>query len=646
MSTDAREALDRHAPPWLFIAAAATILPHAIFQPAWLGIAATALLGWGFWLWQKHRRLPGRWLLLSLVIACCAAILVEYRTLFGRDPGVALLVLLMGLKLLELRSRRDASVIITLGFFLLMAQYFHNQGIATGLWLLACVWLLTAVLIRIAGGPGNPLLANIRLAGTLCLQAAPLMVTLYVLFPRISGPLWGLPQDAFAGRAGLSETMSPGSIAQLVRNGDIAFRVRFDGHIPPKEKLYWRGPVLEGFDGTTWQPQPGAREAPVVEALSPALAYETTLEAHNRTWLLALDAPVNLPTGSALSATLTANHGQPLAVRQRFRLAASLEYRFNREELPRVLRQNLSLPAGGNPRARALAREWQQADATPAAVVGRALTLFNREFTYTLQPPLLGRNSIDEFLFTTRRGFCEHYAGAFVFLMRAAGVPARVVTGYQGGELNPLDGYLVVRQSDAHAWAEVWLAGQGWQRVDPTAAVSPSRIEAGIADALAFDEPLPAFVQLRADWLRGLRYRWEALNNAWNQYLIGYDPLRQRELISHLGFPEANWRTLATLLAAVGSVLAAATAGWILYRRPPRDPVQRLWQKALQRLARRKVHCAPWETPSALCTRVCDHHPELAQPFLRVTEAYLRARYGAGPNQLNTLRDAVARLPR
>jgi transglutaminase-like putative cysteine protease len=643
MSTPAREALDRQATPWLFATALATTAPHALHQPAWLSALAAVLLIWASRQWWKDERLPSRWLLVALVGAGCAGILIEFRTLFGRDAGVAMLVMFMAMKLLELRSRRDAMVVVTLGYFLLLTHYFYSQSIPTGLWLLACLWLITATLVRLHGGPTATPRAALRHAGLLCLQALPFMLVLYVLFPRISGPLWGLPTDAHAGKTGLSDTMSPGSISQLVQSGDIAFRVRFDGPLPPKQKLYWRGPVMEQFDGTTWRPYTGRQPAEQLEFLSPPIAYETTLEPHNQRWLLALDAPTGLAPEMALNGTLTVALRNPLTERQRFRLAASLDYRFNATEDPAAIRRNLLLPPGSNPQSRALAEQWRSAGIGPDAIVGKALALFAADFTYTLRPPLLGRDGIDDFLFRSKRGFCEHYAAAFVVLMRAAGIPARVVGGYQGGEFNPLDGYLVVRQSDAHAWAEVWLAGRGWVRVDPTAAVSPSRIETGIADALPFEDALPALIQLRADWARTLRYRWEAINNAWNQHILGYDPQRQRDLLARLGLPDADWRNLATLLGAICSLLVAGLMAWAIYQRPRRDPVLRLWHQALRHLARRQVDCAPWETPLALARRVEQQRPELAAPFQRVVDAYLLARYGTD-NNLTALRAAIAQL--
>ena len=644
MSTPARQALDRQATPWLFASALVTIAPHVLHQAYWLSALAGLLMFWAIRLWWKDERLPGRWVLFLLVIVGCSGILLEFRTLFGRDAGVAMLVVFMAMKLLELKSQRDAVVVVVLGYFLLLTHYFYSQSIPTGLWLLFALWLVTATLIRLHGGPASTTRASLRYAASLCLQAIPFMLVLYLLFPRISGPLWGLPSDAHAGMTGLSDTMSPGSISRLAQSADIAFRARFSTTPPAKQKLYWRGPVMEQFDGTTWRLHDNRGTSPQLETLSAPLRYEMTLEPHNQRWILALDAPVQLPEALKASNVLAVTQRLPVTERRRYELAASLDYRFNVDEDPRALSRNLALPPGVNPQARALAERWRNSDHRPSAIIGQAQALFAAEFTYTLQPPLLGQNGIDEFLFKTRRGFCEHYAGAFVFLMRAAGIPARVVSGYQGGEFNPLDGYLVIRQSDAHAWAEVWLEGQGWVRVDPTASVSPTRIETGIADALPFGEPLPALVQWRADWLRTLRYRWEAVNNAWNQHILGYDPQRQRELLSRLGLPETDWRSLATVLGIACSLLVAAMTAWTLYQRPAIDPARRLWLTALRQLARRQVDCAPWETPMAVAQRVREQRPELAETFQNVVDAYLQARYGKSNNNLNALREAIARL--
>ena len=646
MSTPATLSLDHRATPWLFVAAVASTAPHALHQPLWLSALAGAIFAYAVWLWARNERLPGRWLLIALVVIACSGVVLEFRTLLGRDAGVAMLVLFMSLKLLELRSQRDAMVMITLGYFLLLTHYFYSQSIPTGLWLIVTMVLVTAALIRLNGGAASKPVATLRYAGLLTLQALPLMLVLYLLFPRIAGPLWGLPQDAHKGSSGLSEQMSPGSIANLALSSEIAFRVRFDGAIPPRNKLYWRGPVMDLFDGRNWRPGVQSSQAPVIQALSPALSYETTIEAHQQRWLLALDAPAPTLKEFAIKSTLTVSNAQAINQRARFALSSVTDYRFNLDEAAAVLRQNLALPHNLNPRTRALAERWRKASDNPKQTVNTALALFSKpDFVYTLQPPLLGEHGIDEFLFETRRGFCEHYAAAFVVLMRAAGIPARVVGGYQGGERNPVDGFLIIRQSDAHAWAEVWLAGEGWVRVDPTAVVAPSRLEGGIASALPAGEPLPALLTARAEWVRGLRYRWEAINNAWNQQILGYDPQRQRELFSRLGVANPDWQTLTSLLAGVIGVLMIALAAWTFHHRPRSDPALRLWQQALRRIARSQVNYAPWEAPLALQRRIEIERPDLAPAFGAVIEAYLASRYSATPGDLQPLREAIARLP-
>ncbi|MGE5384990.1 MAG: DUF3488 and DUF4129 domain-containing transglutaminase family protein [Betaproteobacteria bacterium] len=647
MSTVATEALDRGAVPWLFASALVTTAPHFEHQPDWLSAFAGLTLAGAGWLWWKGARLPGRWLLILCVIVGSAGILFEFRTLFGRDAGVALLVMLMALKVLELRSRRDAYVLVTLAYFLLLTHYFYSQSIPTGLWLLTASLVVTATLIRLHGGSASAPLPTLRYAGWMTIQAVPFMLVLYLLFPRVAGPLWGLPQDAHSSRSGLTDTMAPGTIANLAQSGEIAFRARFEGPAPRQDKLYWRGPVMEDYDGLTWRQQwLFGGTTPVIEARGAPVRYSLTLEAHNQRWLLALDAPTTLPPEARLARTLTVLGNRPVQHRQRFEFGASTDYRFNVGESSVILERNLRLPAQGNPRTRALAEEWRRTDPRPEQLVQKALGFFrNERFVYTLQPPLLGPDAMDDFLFNTRRGFCEHYASAFVVLMRAAGVPARVVGGYQGGDLNPVDGYLIVRQSDAHAWAEIWQPEQGWMRVDPTAAVSPARVETGIVGAVPAGDPLPGFIQIDTNWIRALRYRWEAFNNGWNQWVLGYNSDRQRELLSRLGFAEIDWRTLAGLLVGTGTLVLAMISAWTLYRRPRLDPARRLWSRALRQLRRRGITCHDWEAPLALAKRLGVEKPEIGAAMNAVATAYCAVRYGREPADIEILRRAVKALP-
>lgn len=640
--------------PWLLTIAAATVGPHVEHLPLWLSSLTASLLLWRAWLWRQHAPLPSRWLMVLLVIGGTAGIGWQFRSFFGRDSGVALLALFMALKLLEMHARRDALAVVMLAYFLLLTHYFYSQSIPTGLWLLGSATLITAALIRLYGG-AQPVSAIIRYAGLLLAQALPFMLILYLLFPRINGPLWGLPQDAYAGITGLSDKMAPGSMSNLTQSAAIAFRVQFLNGVPEKTDLYWRGLVFDEYDGLTWRayawPTQAKLGVPTITASGKTYDYLSTLEPHKQRWLLALDAPVRLPPDSELAPTLTVLNREPLLNRARFAFRSSVDFQANLTESPRILQQALRLPPQINPRSRALAEQWRQASRTPQQIVEAALTLFRQKaFVYTLRAPLLGQHAMDEFLFETKSGFCEHYASAFVFLMRAAGVPARVVAGYQGGELNPVDGLLTIRQSDAHAWAEVWIDKQGWLRVDPTAAVSPERVTQGITAALPASEPLPALVRIDADWLRDLRNRWEAANNAWNQWVLGYNPQRQRELLSRFGLKEPDWRSMTAVLALACGIVLLLTTLWTLYQRNTADPAQRAWRRYCRRLQSYGIRQAVWEGSFAFATRVAQEHASLAAPTWEAAKLYANLRYGQTNKQtqqthLRLLKQCSKNLP-
>lgn len=641
--------LEHASLPWLFAAALATSAPHASHQPLWLSAVAGLMLGWRVWLWHDRRPLPSRWLLTLLSLAGMVGVFVEYHTLFGRDAGVAMLSLFIALKLLEMREMRDAYAVLLLGYFLLLTHYFYSQSIPTAAWMLAALLLVTTALIRLHGGGGERPATSLRSAASLTAQALPFMLILYLLFPRISGPLWGLPQDAYSGLTGLSDSMAPGSMSNLIRSGAIAFRAEFAGPPPPQRALYWRGPVLDDYDGQTWRARTLMRAMPPhLEMRSAELPYTLTIEPHNQRWLLALDLPNRTPPNTFLTYDFQLLAREPLRSRTRIDLAAVVDYRANADgEARRVLDQALQLPPGGNPRSRQLAARWRAessgANDSAQAIVQRALQHFRNEpFFYTLQPPLLGEQAMDDFLFESRRGFCEHYASAFVFLMRAAGVPARVVTGYQGGEANPIDHTLVIRQSDAHAWAEVWIAGRGWLRVDPTAAVSPARVEQGIAAALPADEALPLFSRADLAWLAGLRYRWEAVNHHWNRWVLGYNPQRQREVLAQLGL-HADWRELAAWLTALCGITLLALLGWTLRQRRLDDPALRAWLAFCARLARQGVRRQGWQGPQDFAAQVARQRPSLAPLASEAAALYSELRYGRHAGQAGAAPTAALR---
>lgn len=619
---------------WLLATALVASAPLVPQIPLWLSIAAGGAFALRAALTWRQWHLPPRWLMVLLVIAGTVGVFMQYRTIMGRTPGIALLVVFLALKLLELRAARDAVATALLCYFLVLGQFLFTQTIPTAL--MACMTLVvtTATLLAAADDRPSPR-HQLRRAGLMLAQALPFMLLMFLLFPRVQGPLWGLPQDRFSAVSGLSDSMSPGSIAQLSQSDAIAFRVRFKGEVPPQSQLYWRGPVMSAFDGRSWRvtrKRGTYSEVPYALAGTP-VDYELTLEPHGQFWMFALELPGTLPAKIALTADYQPVAQQAVRSRVRYTQRAWPEAIAGAEELPRILQESLALPPGGNPRIRALGAEWRAKlgdDST--AILAAAENFFLQQLLiYTLNPPLLGADMIDEFLFDSKRGFCEHFAAAFVYSLRAAGVPARVVAGYQGGEVNPVDGYLVVRQYDAHAWTDVWIAGRGWVRVDPTAISAPSRINNNFAAAVPDGETLPFLARGDLAWLKELRNQLDAVTNGWNQWVLGYNPERQRDLLASLGLKEPDWRSMTAVLSVLcGGVLLGLTA-WILRNRLRVDPALAAWRRFTARLGRRGIEWRTWEGPLDFAERAATHAPSHAATIREIATLYARLRYGPAP---------------
>jgi transglutaminase-like putative cysteine protease len=629
LAPEARQANARDL-AWLIASLVLVVTPHALRAPWWLTLLTLCLFGWRMYFALNRAPLPSRWLVLGVAAVAMLGVWIEFRTLFGRQSGILLLMLFSGLKLLETRSHRDAAMAALLGYFLIITNFLYTQTIPTALAMGVGLFLLTATLIGFSA-PSRAPRANLRSAGLLLAHAAPAALALFLLFPRVQGPLWGLPQDAYAGMTGLSDTMSPGTLSSLAQSDAIAFRAEFRGGSPPAAQRYWRGPVLWDFDGRTWSIGPSF----LVEFVAPrggrgTYRYEVVLEAHNRHWLFALETAASLPERARMSFDGQLVASTPVRSRMRYELASIIAPQPEPKESPGVLRRALRLPQGLNPRASALAAQWRAASADDAEVLARAIAFLRQgRYVYTLEPPLLGADTVDEFLFATKEGFCEHFASAFVFLMRAAGIPARVVTGYQGGELNSIDSIITVRQSDAHAWAEVFLGPRGWVRVDPTAAAVPGRVEAGLARVVPQASALPLMMRPQLEWLRGVRDRWEALAHKWNVWVLGYNPERQRELMSLVGMRDADWRKLtATLFAFLGAMTLVLLV-WSLKRLARPDPVQKAWRAFCRKLAARGVERSPHEGPRDYATRAARALPGARRSILRIGALYIALRYGA-----------------
>ena len=647
--------LPRDARDTLFLLAVIglIVLPQVGNLPIWCSAITGLVLLWRGHLAVQAKPLPGRWWRVVLLVVTLAATWATHRTLFGRDAGVTMVVVLLALKTLELRARRDAFVIFFLGFFAMLTNFFYSQSLTTALaMLLALLGLLTALVNAHMPVGRPPLLQAARTAGWMALLGAPIMLVLFLLFPRLA-PLWGTPSDAMTGRSGLSGSMKVGSIAQLALDDGIAARVRFEGPTPPQSQLYFRGPVLTRFDGREWAAlEPWARgNVPANLRVEGApLRYQVTMEASNKPWLLVLDAAKDAPTAPGYevfrSSDLQWFVNRPISDLLRYTAESYTQFQSGPVRRTPALQTSLFLPPGSNPRTTALAAQMraEQPGADAAAFVQTALRrLRTGGYTYTLEPGVYGNDTADEFWFDRKQGFCEHIASSFVVLMRALDVPARIVTGYQGGELNGVDGFWTLRQSDAHAWAEVWQDGTGWVRVDPTGAVSPGRV--GAFNRLA---PQPGFFAgalgtMSPTLTQNLRAVWEAVNNGWNQWVLNYTQSRQLDLLKNLGFNAPSLQDLATVLAWLLVVVSVGGAAWTVWERSQHDPWLRLLGDARQRLRRAGLDLPDAVPPRQMAQRVAERFGpggEAVRDWLLRLEAQRYARVASAADLVALRREA------
>jgi len=628
------------APPglWLLLAAVpVAALPHAWEQPPWvIAVLAVALL-WRLIIHEGYARLPSRWILVPLVLAAGALTFSQFGTVFGQQAGTALLLVMVSLKLLEIRSERDVVVTLFLAYFIVVTTYFFNQSILIAAYSLVSAWLITAALIQVHGGRPLPFRRLARSSAMMLVHALPIMVILFLVFPRIPGPIWGSPHEDPAGQTGLSDRLEPGDIAQLLENEATAMRVRFDGPVPPSSLQYWRALVMTDFDGRGWRTDRDRPEIPLLPGDAGDVAYTVMLEPTRARYLPVLDFPASLPPQARLLDNLQVVQRDRIDTRVQYSATARLDgppaLPLSDSERARAL----ALPGNAAARTRVQAGLWRAMHGDDhRAIINAALELFAGEpFRYTLRPPLLRGDRTDHFLFETQAGYCEHYASAFAVLMRAAGIPARVITGYQGGQWMDTGNYLRLRYADAHAWTEVWLEDAGWVRVDPTGAIAPERIETGLGGLFGDDADAPAFLLRRpglpwnvqwrlrlSDWHDLATFRWESL-------VLAFDPERQRELFARFGLDVTDWRSILIALGVSFGALGLAAGLIALARRPgdPRDPAQRALDRLSRRLRRHGLQREPHETVTGYATRLRGVQPELADPLETFAYAYNRLRY-------------------
>lgn len=607
----------------LCLTVAVVLAVHVPHLPLWLSAGLALTLGLRWWQRRQHGGRAPAYLKLPLVALLAGAVIFHYGNLFGREPGAALAVGLLVLKQLETDTPRDARVGAAFGCFALMAALLFDQGlVATALVALGLLPALATLRALEPAAPAATLPRELLPALKLLVASLPLALLAFVLVPRLGSPLWGGANPA-QGRTGLSEDMSPGEFSELLTDDRPAMRVSFEGAPPPAGERYFRAYVMWNYDGRRWTRFDTARGPAPIEYQG-VVRYTVNLEASNQRALPALDMPLDAPDDAVLAADHEVLSGKTVDDARTYTIRSAQRYRLQPELDDQQRRRALRLPPGFNPRTLELAQQWRtRYGNNDAAIVKAALDLFhNGGFSYTLLPAPLGRDAVDDFLFSTRQGFCEHYASAFTVLMRDAGIPARVVTGYQGGYWNTLGNYLLVRQADAHAWSEVWLPGQGWQRVDPTGAVRPERVSRGAAAAAE-----SASDWLPNQWWLGVRNRWDVVNRWWNQGVIGFDTLRQRGLLTPFGVRDTDAGTLGLLLAVGGSLFALLGLSWALWKRPSGDGAQAAMQLLERKLSSVGLSRRPSEGPQHYFSRAARALPTQRAPLEQLMRTYLDLRY-------------------
>jgi len=657
----AAQHLPRNALAWIIIAQFSLLILHIQRLPVWVMLVYLLSALWRWQVYAGRWSFPGRLVKASLILSAFAGIYYSYGSLIGLEPTVALLQAAFGLKMIELAKRKDAYVVLFLAYFVCVTGFLFNQSLLAVLYSLLTVLVITTALVALHQ-PGedrfNP--RTIRLASIMLAQSVPLMVVLYLLFPRI-GPLWSVPIKSHTAKTGVSDFMRPGDISSLSQSDEVAFRVQFESEIPDKSNLYWRGLVFSELKEGAWTSMqyysvpPGHRRQIAPETSGEPLSYSIIMEPTQQNWLYSLRY-----ADSRSAKIMNSNDYRlysPTIVED--------EYRYTVDTWPEVILElelsewrrevELRLPGDQNPETVALAEDLRTRHSSDRELVDAILQKFNQEeYVYTLQPPTLGEHAMDDFLFQTKRGFCEHYAYAFVVMMRAAGIPARVVAGYQGGEINPVNSTVIVHQFDAHAWAEVWFPQEGWVRVDPTAAVSPDRIEWGLERAMAAegsflaDSPLSPLRYRDINWLNMLRLRYDDLTWRWQSLIIGYDSEQQFEFLERtLG--EFSARKFAVILLGTGALVFIPVALSLFGRRKLRaqSPEDKYYLAFCERLARVGVVRSPGEAPGTFAARAAEALPGAAVEIARVTTLYDDLAYTGAPSEtqpeiLRALKQSVA----
>ena len=625
---------------------ALAVAAHLGSLPLWVMFTVAVSGGIRLLLAYRGRSAPSRGIRLGVAALSIALVFVQFHTLNGLSAGTALLALMAGLKLLEAETQRDTYIVTLCIYFLSAAALLESNSFWLLAYLIAILWLTTASMLRLTTSQSPPRWRrSLRYAARILGQALPLTLALWLLFPRLATPLWHMPDDRSSAATGLSDSMSPGDIDQLAQSDEVAFRVRFATAAPPPAERYWRGPVMHDFDGHTWRRGYPGRLPPPLQTQGPVFHYTVSMEPHRHNWLFALDWPVHwdLP-GAALTGDYTLLQRDPLSRPIDVAVTSYTRVQSSAPLSPQLRRRDSASPPR-NPRTLQLAQTLRAQHPDDMEYLRSVLAMFTQQpFYYTLTPPKLAGDSVDAFLFDTRRGFCGHYASAFAVLMRDAGIPARVITGYHGGTFNRFADYWILRQSDAHAWVEVWLEGQGWLRVDPTSAIAPGRVERSAEGALSADESLLSRWQRSTPWLADARLRLDALGQIWRERILFFDQDSQTHLLEWLHVPEPDAHKLVLVLAAA-LTLVMIWLTWTVRRelQPARlAPLLRAYSRLCAKLAAVGIARAAHEGAEAYAMRVAAHRPDLGPAVAALCRHYSRLRYGGEPTRITEAQFAAA----
>ena len=622
------------ATPCLIPALLVGFIPHTIVLPWWINIWCLLMWGYLFLAFKTGRKLPSKWFRLCLTLIAFSLILIKAGRTFDNEAGIGLLCLMASLKPFEINGHRDRMITIFLSYFMVISGLFFSNSIAMTINMVVSVVIITGLLVCI-NNPQARLRSAMKLSTAITVQAVPLMLVLFFIFPRIHGSLWGVQKRPSA-VSGFSTTLSPGSVTGIVKNNAVAFRVEFKNNRPTYNNLYWRGIVFQQFDGQEWRALNNPVKAIRPVSGSRKVAYNAQIEPGASKWLFVLDLPVAPPAGTTLWADNTIALTRHAIKTNRYDFESFLDY--NTGPLNDWEKVSLMLPETGNLQSRKRAKELFSQSGSPKEYADRMLQVFEEEmFYYTLNPPLPGKDIIDDFLFNSKKGYCGHYASAFVFMMRAAGVPARIVGGYMGGEMNPFGDYMIIKQSDAHAWAEVWFENRGWVRYDPTAAVAPERVEKGISEALSLDE-VPSFITTPGSgfikrFINNMMLGWDAANYQWDTKIIGYTFSQQKRLLEKFGFNFKSGRSVLLLLCSAAVILAlfifVYNLGLNLKSDKTGDPVLHLYSLFIKKMDKAGIKNQAGIGPVDYAKMAVEKRPDIMTEINGITHLYILLRYGS-----------------